>query len=510
LLTLPAFAFPGKAKITATVAPTTAHPGEVVTVTAEAQIEDGWHIYSIVPVPDGPLPTELTVASDQLTPEGNVTESATEKKFDEAFKKEVAFFSGKATFSQALKVKEGASGTVPVKVSVKYQACDASGCQPPKTEEVLVTLTVEPGAVRAEYAKAGSVGAAPVAPELTGSLWDIILTGFGAGLLALLTPCVFPMIPVTLAFFTKQATQKDAEKADSRTVVKLATTYAAGIVLMFTALGAVLAVTIGAAGANRFAQHPITNLVFAILFIVFGLAMLEVIEIRPPRFLEDKAGQAWGKGGTAGVLLMGLTFVVTAFTCTAPFVGSVLVAAANGAWFRPIVGMLAFAAALALPFLVLAFFPTLLAKMPKSGAWMTTIKGAMGFIELAAALKFLSNADLSWKWNLLSRPLALGLMALILLAGGAWLLGVLKIGINTPEGKPTKGRIVWAALFAALGAYCLYGLTGRPLSKELTPYLPPVEESVASGEVWFATLEEAKIHAAVANKPIFVDFTGHT
>jgi thiol:disulfide interchange protein len=512
--------FAGKAKFTGTVTPTTIRAGELAKITLTGTIEPGFHIYSVVKVEDGPTPTGVEITGEGVTPEGATVESTPERKFDKNFEKELGFFEKEAKFTQYARLAKTAQpGALPLTVGIKYQACDASGCQPPRTDKIeIAPLTIEAGEARKEYLTANTSIATPTDKTLSGPLWQLILTGFGAGLLALITPCVFPMIPVTLAFFTKQATQKDEHgntQTDSKAVVKLASVYATGIIVAFTAIGLVLAVTIGAAGANNFAAHPVTNLVFGILFVVFGLAMLEVMEIRPPRFLEDKAGQARQKSGIVGVLLMGITFVITAFTCTAPFIGTVLVAAATGDLSRPIIGMLAFSSALALPFFLLAFFPALLAKMPKSGAWLTTVKGAMGFLELAAATKFFSNTDLIWKWEVITRPMMFGLWAVIAFAAAAWLFGKLEIGFNTPSGKPTIVRATWAALFALCGVYSLYGLTGKPTAPALEAFLPPSEYGgfgggKSDGLPWLDNLEAGKTLAKTQNKKIFIDFTGHT
>jgi thiol:disulfide interchange protein DsbD len=210
---------------------------------------------------------------------------------------------------------------------------------------------------------------------------------------------------------------------------------------------------------------------------------------------------------------MGLTFVVSAFTCTAPIVGSLLVLAANAtgaaAFIKPIVGMLVFSTALALPFVLLSLFPGLLARLPKSGAWLTTLKGAMGFLELAAALKFLSTADIYWNWQLLTRPAYLAITSLILIAGGLWLLGILNVGFNTPTGKLTKARGAWAALFIVSGLYCLYGVSGRPVVRFIGQFLPPPPKS-ATDITFLPTLAAGQSVAKATGQLIFVDITGHT
>jgi thiol:disulfide interchange protein DsbD len=359
-----------------------------------------------------------------------------------------------------------------------------------------------------------------------------LLAAFGAGLLALVTPCVFPMIPVTLAFFTKQATAGTDEAAKTAArgkIVRLAAVYSLGIVLSFTAIGGVLAATIGASGANRLFTNPWLNLSFAVLFVVFGLALLELIELRLPAGLQRVTGAGSRHGGTLGVLGMGFAFVAAAFTCTAPFIGTVLVAAASASsgaqWVRPILGMTVFATALALPFFVLALFPSWLARLPRSGAWLSTVKGAMGFVELAAALKFLGDADRVMGWNLLPRPLFLAIWGILGLAAALWLLGVLRLGFSTPEGRPSPLRAAWAGVFALAGVYCLYGLTGHPLATPLVAFLPPVDyglprEAVAgtqtadtvvhNGQVWYKTLDAGLKQAKLENKPVFIDFTGET
>ena len=391
-------------KWAASVSPADAHPGEVVTVSVTATINPGYHVYSLVPVPTpGPSETQLSVSAPGFTAAGPVTESAPEVIYDKAFEKKLGLHEKTATFIQALTVPNAApAASVPLTISVRYQACDASSCLPAKTVTVdAPPLVISIGAVRPEYANAPAAPANPV-PSVAvstaspkpvtpdgGNLGGFILAAFGAGLLALVTPCVFPLVPVTFAFFTKQAQGKQGG------IVRLAGVYCIGIVLTFTAIGAVLAATVGAAGANRLAASPWTNLVFAALFIVFGLSLLEIVELKPPAFLQKYSGAGQKHGGTLGVLGMGLTFVVSAFTCTAPFIGTVLVAASSAQtsmqWVRPIVGMTAFASALALPFFLLALFPSLLAKLPKSGSWLSTVKGTMGFLELGAALKFLSK-----------------------------------------------------------------------------------------------------------------------
>ena len=348
-------------------------------------------------------------------------------------------------------------------------------------------------------------------------MFAFLASAFSAGLLTLLTPCVFPMIPVTLAFFTKQSTTKDGE-VDRASVVKLALMYCAGIVLSFLAIGVGFSLAFGNRAAYGFATNPIVNIVFASLFVLFGLAMLEIFELRLPAKVQSLT--AGRRGGALGVLFMGLTFVVSAFTCTAPILGSIITLAAgtNGsaeALIRPVLGMTAFSLALALPFFVLALFPPLLSKLPRSGAWMSTVKGAFGFLELAASLKFLSNADLAWRWSFLSREVFLGITSAILLTGGLWLVGRLRLGHSTPSKTPTMARGVWASLFFAGAVYGVYGMF-RPMDPLMETYVPPYsikgEAKLAAGEPnWIVgNLDEARALAKKSGKRVLIDFTGHT
>ena len=387
-------------------------------------------------------------------------------------------------------------------------------------------------AVPAFAQTAQPAAAQPVAAEQ--GLWAFILTAFGAGLIALITPCVFPLIPVTFAFFTKQATQTGTS------LVKLATVYCIGIITAFTGLGAIMAVTVGAAGANRLAANPWVNLLFAVIFVFFGLALLEVVDLSLPSGIQNLINRRPEQNAEPGsgakpsnplptVLFMGLTFVIAAFTCTAPFIGTVLVAAASATsgaqWVRPIVGMTAFATALALPFFLLALFPGLLAKLPRSGAWLSTVKGAMGFIELAAALKFLSNADMVWGWGIVTRPLVLSLCVALTFAAAAWLMGRLNLGFSTPSDKISIGRGISASLFAALGVYFLIGLTGRPLYALEGSFLPPITYGYGTQTTEGKTLAATSPNAprefkndldgglALAKERkglVFIDFTGYT
>ena len=521
-----AFATPEMPTFSVRVAPSPARPGEVVLVSVTAHIPKGTHLYALKADENFFTPTRITVEGKGLTVSGAPTEPATHSFHDASVNKDVGTHEGDVTFTQAMQVaRDAVPGSIALKVKVHFQACDETGCLPPTDTDdpdnlnsPKVTpspLTLEAGAVRTT---SGSPVGAPRARESEeGGLLAFILTAFGAGLLALLTPCVFPMVPVTFSYFTKLATAKDEDPvAAQKTVVRLATLYCLGIVVSFVLFGLITAVTVGAAGATSFAANPVVNIGFGLLFIVFGLALLEVFEIRLPSKVQNLTGAGRKTGGMLGVFLLGLTFVIASFTCAAPFVGTVMVLAANGKeWFRPILGMGLFATALALPFFLLAVFPSLLKKLPKSGDWLTTLKGVMGFLELAAAVKFFSNADLVWNWNLLTVPMCLALYGISFLGCGLWLIGKLLLGFNTPQGTPTSARRIWSGIFIAAAIYFFYGTSGRPLHPLLSGFLPPADysgtEKKKEGElVWERDLDKAKAIARQTGKRLMIDFTGHT
>jgi thiol:disulfide interchange protein len=314
-----------------------------------------------------------------------------------------------------------------------------------------------------------------------------------AGALSLLTPCVFPMIPITVSYFAQHS------GVDRRTSVRNALVFGAGIVLTFTALGFALAVLVGATGVARFAANPWVNLGLTAVFVAFALSLFGVVHIAIPSRLVnalDAASRNRDSAGMIGALLMGLTFTLTSFTCTAPFVGTVLVTAAQGQWTQPLVGMLTYSIVFALPFFVLALAPQSLSRLPRAGNWMASVKITMGILELAAAMKFLSNADLVWRWGIFTRSVVLATWVVLALAL-AWYLA----------GRSWGGR-VGAAVAVAAGVWLATGIAGRPLG-ELESFLP---QSGAQVELaWkLNDYEGALARAQQEHRAMFIDFTGYT
>ncbi|MBS1538956.1 MAG: thioredoxin family protein, partial [Bacteroidetes bacterium] len=351
-------------------------------------------------------------------------------------------------------------------------------------------------------------------------LWFAIFAGAGA----LLTPCVFPMVPITVSFFTKRS-EKEKSKGLRDSIV-----YALGIIGTFTALGIILAVALGASGISDFAANPWVNMLIALVFLVFAMNLFGAFEIQIPTKILNKLNVASSGSGVTSVLLMGLTFSLTSFTCTVPFVGSALISAADGEWFYPIIGMLGFSTTFAIPFFLLALFPSRLSKLPKAGGWMNNMKVVMGFLEIAAAMKFISNFEMAWKWGILPREMFLaiwiGCSALVTI----YILGLYRLKLDSPVSNVSAFRVVWAILFTSITIYLMTGLFGGKSLGTLEAFLPspdyeliigggeaPTVSAAAIGgskpetqqtEQWFSDYNTALAEAKRVNKPIFIDFTG--
>lgn len=512
-------------RFTASPAVSTHRVGELVYLRVNAVLAQGWHIYSVVPTPPpGPIATSISVSSGGKSA-GPVAETRPISRMDPNFGKQIAYHEHAATFTLPIKPDDRPDRSVALKAAIHYQVCNASLCMPPADWKASLAVPGEAGAPRSEYVKAAAF-APPVAPASSpvkldspsSALLPFLATAFAAGILALLTPCVFPLIPVTIGFFTKQVGDNNPRK-----LVRLAAAYAVGIIVSFTALGSIFAAVLGPAGPSRVAASPWFNLSFGLLFVVLALSFFEALSINLPAPLRRMAQPVAGTGGMVGVLLMGLAFVAATFTCVAPFTATVLSLAASAtsatAWLPPIAGMLCFGAAIALPFFVLALFPRLLTRLPKSGGWLTRFKATLGFVELALAITYFSKADNVWQASILTRPVVLALWAFTGFACALYLVGLLRVSrYPEPVERISPLRIVLAALFLAAGVYCLFGVTGRRLSPSLAAYLPPADYhpgSISSaaaedGLSWVADYPTALAKARAAGKPLFIDFTGYT
>jgi thiol:disulfide interchange protein len=336
------------------------------------------------------------------------------------------------------------------------------------------------------------------------------------GALSLLTPCVFPMVPITVSYFTGRATRSAPalKGRPTRDAVTQAIVYGLGIVLTFTAVGFTLAVAFGAAGLNRFAADPWLNLAITALFVLFALSLFGIYELALPSKLLTLAAKAdQGHGRFAGTLLMGFAFTLTSFTCTAPFLGTLLVVAAQGDWQWPLAGMLAFSTIFALPFVFLALAPQVIAALPRSGTWLIAVKATMGMLELAAAMKFLSNADLVWGWGIFTREVVIGSWILIAIVLVVYLAGLMRLGHAPRLGRPGWARAGVTVAAATCAIWLATGLFGRRLG-ELEAFLPPADLAAMApdGELpWIVNDYDAALAAgSQENRPLLIDFTGYT
>jgi thiol:disulfide interchange protein len=340
----------------------------------------------------------------------------------------------------------------------------------------------------------------------SGFLWLAATTG----LLSLLTPCVFPMVPVTIAYFSAPEDRHSSN-------VRRALLFGLGIIGTFTVLGLALATLFGAAGLNRFAADPWVNLTLATLFLLFAANLFDWLELRLPwRAINaiDRSAREKPKGSSLGALLMGATFTLTSVTCTAPFVGTLLVLASQGSWMMPVVGMIVYSTAFALPFVALAFAPRVVARLPRSGQWIRSLRVLIGILEIGAAIKFVSNADLVLGWGVFTRPVVLFLWMALVIVGAAYLGRDLKSKLARHELRPAALIPLLAAL--VLAAWLGSGLTGRPL-RQIEAFLPPsvpmASSTVGRGTVptWMLNDYDGALRTARASgKLVFVDFTGYT
>lgn len=511
---------PSPAKWSATIEPADAAPGARVEIVLRADVPAPWHLYSLTEIPEGPFPTQVKVAkSPALAEIGKPTQAPPKRKLDNNFGKEVEYYEGAAEFRVPVRLAKTARGDTTIEAAVRFQLCDEGQCLPPTPDDAPVKVVGHVQVAGDPVADATPLDA-PTAAQATPAaaapqndvekaksqgLFAYLALAVGFGFASLLTPCVFPMIPITVSFFSKQ---KAGESP-----LKKAIAYCLGIVGTFTALGVLVAVVFGATGLTTLANNPYLNLVLATVFIALAFSLFGFFEIGIPSSILTKL-DGRGKGGLIGPILMGLTFSLTSFTCTLPFVGAVLVSASQGDVVWPAIGMLAFSSAFCLPFFLLALFPAALAKMPRSGAWLATVKAFMGFVELAAAVKFISSMDLGivpGGLGVVTREVFLAVWFGIALLAALYMLGVFQLP-HVPEGKigPLR-RAVGAASLVGAG-YVLLAINGRSLG-QLEGFLPPSPYPGREGHsterlTWVDDYEQAVAQAKAQGKPLFIDFTG--
>ena len=497
--------------------------GEVVNIIVKAEMDAEWKIYALRDQGEGPIATRVVVTGEIIEASGLVWEDEPVEKYDDGFLTTTRTHQGGAIFKAPILVKSDLSpGKYNLSLNVLFQVCNASLCYPPKEEVLAITVTVEGGTARDDRTDMILVtevfddfGNMNLDAAIDEGFFSFVILAFSMGLLALLTPCVFPMIPITVSFFTHQG-----ETGEGKPITN-AIIYTLGIIATFSILGFILALTLGASGANQLAANPWVNIFIAALFIYFALSLFGMYEIELPSALRQYSLKQEGRGGVMGTLFMAVTFTLTSFTCTVQFVGLLLVAASQGHWFWPMIGMVVFSAAFALPFFFLALFPQYLAKMPKSGTWLNSVKVVMGFLELAAAFKFISNTDLVWGWGFFSHNTVLAVWAVLMLLTGIYLLGKIQLPHDSPLASISVPRLMLSTAFLTFGLYLTSGLFGQKIHGLIYSYLPPIVEgesgavrtngaSMAAEFNWYRNLDEGLAEARATGKSVFIDFTGYT
>ena len=547
----------------------------------EAAIPSGFHMYDMGPYEGGPNPTVIT-----LSPEAGVelvgsVEQRTKphRYFDQMFGMEIGTFSGKALFTQRVRLT---AAQAKVRAAIEWMICDDKSCMPPSdteltlvvgaadaqgaaaeattapaggesvatpaaaTERVSDTAATSGSVAGASETTAGAETAAAPAKDAagSGSLWSLIIEAILWGFAALLTPCVFPMVPMTVSFFMKSSGKPALGRFRAGMygffIVALYTLPIAAIIVITRLVGGD-AVT--ADIFNWLATHWLPNLIFFAVFMLFAASFFGAFEITMPSWMVNKSDSKADSKGLAGIFFMALTLVLVSFSCTGPIVGSVLIKSTAGEFWSPIVTMLAFSLAFALPFTLFAFFPSMLKKLPKSGGWLNSVKVVLGFVEVALGFKFLSVADQTYHWGLLDREVYLAIWIVVFAMLGFYLLGKLRFAHDDEVQHVGVGRLALAIAVFTFVVYLIPGMWGAPL-KALSGYLPPLTtqdfvlgQTTSAGASVSATaplrtvdgkapkysdvlhlphglegffdLKEAEAYAARAGKPLFIDFTGH-
>ena len=501
-----------------------ARAGEVIEVQVIFSIEKGWHIYGMERIENGPIPTSIEIVSEAIEGQGVIVEPEPIVSYDEGFEMAIPHHEGRTIFNVPIKLKVNIeSGEILLTAKTTYQSCNSTICYPPIDQSAEFNLIVEQGPPRIDRLnlteelkiEAKTNELISLDNAIAKGLWSFILLAATMGFLALLTPCVFPMIPITVSFFTQQG------ETSGKKPIKNALVYALGIIITFTLLGFILAVFLGASGANQLASSPWVNLFIGALFIFFALSLFGMYEIQVPEKLRSLSLRQEKRSGYIGVLFMALTFTLASFTCTVQFVGLLLVAAAQGQWFWPMIGMIVFSTAFALPFFFLAMFPQYLAKLPKSGGWLNAVKVVLGFLVFAVAFKFLGNVDLVWGWGIFTHNVVLAIWTVSMIFTGIYLLGKIRLPHDSPIESIGAGRMILSLFFIVFGIYLGSGLLGRPINGTIESYLPPKVEAesgivmtgkdtIMDANKWFSEMEDGFAEAKRTGKPIFLSFSGYT
>ncbi len=504
------------------------------TLIFKVKLDQDWHLYSQFTPDGGPLPTVFKFDKASCFERiGKVTEPKPHEEFDAIFGVKVFSFETEVVFRQKVKVK--GDGCI-VKGVIEYQVCKESciyqdtvfsfsfgksessltpAVAKPETSIAITetpAMTIqEPSTDAISEATLEDCGTGPIKkPSSNQTLIAIFLAGMIGGFLALLTPCVFPMIPMTVSFFTKRSGSRSKG-------IKNALLYAASIIFIYVVLGLLVTVSFGSDALNELSSNAYFNLAFFIIFVIFALSFFGAFEITLPSWIINKADSASDKGGMIGIFFMAFTLSLVSFSCTGPIIGTLLVEAARGrSYLGPLAGMTGFSLALAIPFALFALFPEWLNSLPKSGGWLNTVKVTLGFIELALALKFLSNVDLAYHWGFLKRELFISLWVVNFTLMGFYLLGKLQFTHDSEVPYITVSRLMFALITFTFALYLIPGLFGAPL-KMISGFPPPdfykewqmgKESDCPHDLSCFHDYDEGMKYARMQGKPVIVDFTG--
>jgi len=508
----------------------------------EGTIDSGWHVYSQFTPDGGPIPFELKFAESVGNYElvGKTKESKTRKEFNTVFEVDEIFFENKIVLTQKVKIVN--SKTRNIKLKIDYQACKEVCINLNKkfvfkissiTENTIISdnndvILVDSNSTvtsnKTEITTQEPTTQEPKKEDKKG-LFTIFIIAFFSGFAALLTPCVFPMIPMTVSFFTKQSKNKAQG-------IRNAIIYGISIILIYVVLGLLVTWIFGADALNALSTNVWFNILFFGLLVFFAASFLGAFEIMLPNSWANKVDQQADRGGIIGILFMALALAIVSFSCTGPIVGTLLVEAASKGGIAPIIGMFGFSLALALPFMLFAMFPGWLNSLPKSGGWLNTVKVVLGFLELALAFKFLSNADLVLQLHLLEREVFIAIWIAIFGTLALYLFGKISLPHDSPLPHISVGRLSLGLLVLSFTVYLIPGLWGAPL-KLINAFPPPMEYSESPfglgqnsaadtkvalpegakygphGIVVFDDYDKGLAYAKSVNKPIMLDFTGY-
>ncbi|RAJ25148.1 thiol:disulfide interchange protein DsbD [Gelidibacter algens] len=500
-----------------------------------ASIESGWHLYSQDVPKDGPLPTSFTYDDNNGAFKiiGNTSEEEGHTINDPVFKMKIKFFENNAVFEQLIEVL---GDKTTINAFVEFMVCDDEKCLPPTEVDLVFHLSKNMNSAISDDASETKIsivskneGTSP--KESKRGLWIIFFIAFLSGFAALITPCVFPMIPLTVSFFTKQSKNKAQG-------IRNAIFYGVSIIVIYVLLGTAITGIFGADALNRLATNVWFNIIFFLLLVVFAVSFLGAFEITLPQSWANKVDAQSNKSGLIGIFFMALALAIVSFSCTGPIVGTLLVEAASKGGTAPIVGMLGFSLAIALPFALFAMFPGWMNSLPKSGGWLNTVKVVLGFLELALAFKFLSQADLVLQLHFLEREVFLAIWIAIFGALAFYLFGKIQLPHDSPLTHISVGRLSMGLIVLSFTIYMIPGLWGAPLNL-ISAFPPPQEYSESPYGVGFTKMgggsESADAHgdlpegahllaphdilafnnyykglayAKEVGKPVMIDFTG--